>query len=71
MAGEGDAKARFPRQVVAEGQTHGYLGDVEIYDAEEAAPGYTNTAADRASGKRGKTASGGVIGNTTDADVEG
>lgn len=72
MAGEGDAKARFPRQEVNEGQEHGYLGDVEVYDPEVHAPGHSNTtAADKASGKRGKTDAGALVGHTTDADVQG
>lgn len=72
MAGEGDARARFPRQDVNEGQKHGYLGDVEIYEPDVAAPGHSNApAADRPSGKRGKTETGGLVGNTTDADVQG
>lgn len=69
MAGEGDAKARFPRQEVHEGQKHGYLGDVEVFDPAPA--GDSNvTAADKGSGKRGKTASGATIGHSTDADAE-
>lgn len=71
MAGEGDVKARFPKQEVGDGQKHGYLGDVEVYEPEETAPGFSNTAADKASGKRGKTESGALVGNTTDADVQG
>lgn len=74
MAGEGDAKARFPRQEVHEGQKHGYLGDVEVYDP--APVGDSNvTAADRASdrpkGKNApKTEAGGTIGAVTDEDTE-
>lgn len=69
MAGEGDAKARYPRQEVNEGQKHGYLGDVDVYEPEPEA-GRSNVAADKASAKRGKSDSGGTIGNTTDADTE-
>jgi hypothetical protein len=68
MAGEGDAKARFPRQEVAPGQKHDYLGDVEVYDAPEA--GHSNaTAADKASGTGAKAKSGAIVG-VTDADTE-
>lgn len=69
MAGEGDAKARFPRQEVHQGQKHGYLGDVEVYDPTPAGDSNVSTAADRPSGKRGKTETGGTIGHTTDEDA--
>lgn len=70
MAGEGDAKARFPRQEVHEGQKHGYLGEVEVFDPEPA--GSSNaTAADLPTAKRGRTPTGGVIGQTTKDDVQG
>lgn len=70
MAGEGDAKARFPRQEVNDGQKHGYLGDVDVYDPPPVGDSNT-TAADKASGKRGKSPTGALVGHTTDADVQG
>lgn len=75
MAGEGDAKARFPRQEVHEGQAHGYLGDVEVYDPEPVGASNAPTAADRAAErpvqpKGRKTEAGGAIGTVTDEDTE-
>lgn len=74
MAGEGDAKARFPRQQVGDGQKHGYLGDVETYDPAVEAPGHTNAAtvaSERPAGKKAPTTeTGGTIGVVTDADVQ-
>ena len=75
MAGQGDAHARYPRQEVAPGQTHGYLGDVEVYDEPKPSDQNTPTAADIASGhpteKKGpRTESGLPIGQVSEADVQ-
>jgi hypothetical protein len=36
MTAQEDPKPRFPRQDVGDGQVHGYVGDVEVYDRETA-----------------------------------
>ena len=32
MAQDSEPKARYPKQAVADGQEHGYIGDVEVYE---------------------------------------
>jgi hypothetical protein len=36
MTAQEDPQPRFPRQDVGDGQVHGYIGDVEVYDRETA-----------------------------------
>jgi hypothetical protein len=36
MTAQEDPKPRFPRQYVGDGQVHGYIGDVEVYERETA-----------------------------------
>lgn len=67
MAGTGDAPARFPRQEVADGQKHSYIGDVDVYDPPKA--GDSNTAADRAKSTTKTKGIAGTTGVVTDADV--
>jgi hypothetical protein len=42
MADQTEPKSRYPKQEVAEGQKHGYIGDVETYDPPQSEPGYSN-----------------------------
>lgn len=42
MADQTEPKARYPRQEVSEGQKHGYIGEVEVYDPPQAEGGYSN-----------------------------
>lgn len=51
MADTTEPKARYPRQEVAEGQKHGYIGEVEVYDPPQQEPGYSNSAEAPAGGK--------------------
>ena len=37
-----EPKARYPRQEVADGQEHGYIGEVEVYDPPEQTGGFSN-----------------------------
>lgn len=45
MADQDEPKARYPRQEVNEGQVHGYLGDVEVYDPVKSESGFSNAKA--------------------------
>jgi hypothetical protein len=45
MADQTEPKGRYPRQEVAEGQVHGYIGEVEVYDPPQAEAGYSNAKA--------------------------
>lgn len=44
MADSAEPKGRYPRQEVSEGQVHGYIGDVDVYDPPEQEPGYSNAS---------------------------
>lgn len=46
MTDNAEPKARFPRQEVNEGQEHGYLGDVEVYDPPQQEGGFSNVSSD-------------------------
>lgn len=52
MADATEPKGRYPRQEVAEGQKHGYIGEVEVYDPPHAEAGYSNADTAPAGGNR-------------------
>lgn len=81
MADQTEPKGRYPRQEVAEGQEHGYIGEIEVYDPPENAAGYSNaeapaqpkgtsksnkTAADSAPAEVPIVGAAGLIGGTVD-----
>lgn len=75
MADQSEPKARYPKQEVAEGQKHGYIGDVEIYDPAEAEAGHTNVKTQVVRGDKARDPEGdkpvkGTIGVTQDANAE-
>ena len=80
MADQNEPKARYPRQEVAEGQKHGYIGDVEVYDPVGVGePGYSNvktertekTAADSVPPEEIGAQPKGVVGKTKTDDSKG
>lgn len=48
MADQTEPKGRYPRQEVSEGQKHGYIGEVEVYDPPEQEAGFSNAEAPKA-----------------------
>lgn len=41
----GEPKGRYPKQEVNDGQKHGYIGDVEVYDPNFQEAGFSNAQA--------------------------
>jgi hypothetical protein len=71
MAGDQEEpKARYPRQEVADGQKHGYIGEVEVYDPVESKAGHSNVTTTKASAKDSAPAERPVAGKvgTTKSD---
>lgn len=72
MSDQDEPKARYPRQEVADGQKHGYIGNVEVYDPPENAAGHSNAKATNQSAKdvqpseKPIVGDAGVLGGTTE-----
>ena len=49
-----EPKARYPKQEVSEGQEHGYIGEVEVYEPPTSEGGFSNVETE-APAPKGKT----------------
>lgn len=57
MADQDEPKARYPKQEVGQGQKHGYIGDVEVYEPEHNEAGFSNAETASSSSKTKSTRS--------------